>query len=163
MDQTPSVRVEPVYSDHVSRSHLRPRNHVSHEQETWNLRLEIDHLHKQPQRRVHVREDRTPSSSQSFGSKKDRSYKQRTRTPLSKSFTSSSHTKGGERRHRRRNKNSFLGNMGNEAMSRALCQISSSPFTHRIERAKLAHGFTQPTFTIYNGRIDLMEHVSHFN
>ena len=48
-------------------------------------------------------------------------------------------------------------------MSRALRQISMSPFTCRIERAKLPHHFAQPTFTIYNGRTGPVEHVSHFN
>nr|XP_023903176.1 uncharacterized protein LOC112015050 [Quercus suber] len=48
-------------------------------------------------------------------------------------------------------------------MSKALRQISRSPFVWRIDRAKLPHHFTQPTFTIYNGRTDLVEHMSHFN
>ena len=48
-------------------------------------------------------------------------------------------------------------------MSKALQQISKSPFVRRINKAKLPHRFSQPTFTIYNGRTDLMEHVSHFN
>ena len=48
-------------------------------------------------------------------------------------------------------------------MNRALNQISRSPFTHKIEWARLPRRFNQPTFTIYNGRIDPMEHVSHFN
>ena len=48
-------------------------------------------------------------------------------------------------------------------MSKALNQISKSPFTHRIEGATLPRRFHQPTFTIYNGRTDLVEHVSHFN
>ena len=48
-------------------------------------------------------------------------------------------------------------------MSRALCQISKSPFTSHIRRAKLPHHFSQPTFTIYNGRIDPVKHVSYFN
>ena len=39
----------------------------------------------------------------------------------------------------------------------------SRAFTRRIVKAKLPHRFTQSTFTIYNGRIDLIEHVSHFN
>ena len=47
-------------------------------------------------------------------------------------------------------------------MSKALRQISKSPFTQRIDRAKLPHHFAQPTFTIYNGRTDPVEHVSHF-
>ena len=48
-------------------------------------------------------------------------------------------------------------------MSKALNQISKSPFTHKIERATLPRRFHQPTFTIYNGRMDPVEHVSHFS
>ena len=47
-------------------------------------------------------------------------------------------------------------------MSKALNQISRSPFTHRIG-GKLHRRFAQPTFTMYNGRTDPVEHVSHFN
>ncbi|XP_050269358.1 uncharacterized protein LOC126713587 [Quercus robur] len=48
-------------------------------------------------------------------------------------------------------------------MSKALNQISKSPFTYRIEGATLPRRFHQLTFTIYNGRTDPVEHVSHFN
>ena len=48
-------------------------------------------------------------------------------------------------------------------MSKALNQISRSPFTHMIERERLPWRFNQPTFTMYNGQIDPVEHVSHFN
>ena len=48
-------------------------------------------------------------------------------------------------------------------MSKALDRISQSPFTRRIERAVLSRQFHQPTFAIYNGRTDLVEHVSQFN
>ena len=48
-------------------------------------------------------------------------------------------------------------------MSKALNQISRSPFTCKIEGGRLPQQFTQPTFTMYNGRTDLVEHVSHFN
>ena len=48
-------------------------------------------------------------------------------------------------------------------MNKALDQISRSPFTHRIKRATLPRHFHQPTFTIYNGRADPVEHVSQFN
>ena len=51
----------------------------------------------------------------------------------------------------------------NDAMSKALQQISKSPFVRRINRAKLPHRFSQPTFVIYNERTDSVEHVSHFN
>ena len=48
-------------------------------------------------------------------------------------------------------------------MSRELNQISKSPFTRRIEGGKFPRRFTQPTFTMYNGRTDLVKHVSYFN
>ena len=37
------------------------------------------------------------------------------------------------------------------------------PFTRWIEGASLPLRFNQPTFSLYNGRIDPVEHVSHFN
>ena len=52
--------------------------------------------------------------------------------------------------------------MGNDAMSKALCQISKSPFARRINKARLPYWFPQPMFTIYNKRSDPVEHVSHF-
>ena len=53
--------------------------------------------------------------------------------------------------------------LGNDAMNRALDQISRSPFMHRIEGVKLPRRFNQLTFTIYNCRADPVEHVSQFN
>ena len=47
-------------------------------------------------------------------------------------------------------------------MNKALNQISKSPFTWRIEKAKLLRRFHQPTFTMYNGCTDPIEHVSQF-
>ena len=43
-----------------------------------------------------------------------------------------------------------------------LSQISKSPFTRGIEKAKLPRQFHQPTFTMYNGRMDPVEHISQF-
>ena len=40
VNQTPSV-----HTGHTSKSHSRTGSHVSHGEETRNLRLEIDHLH----------------------------------------------------------------------------------------------------------------------
>ena len=53
--------------------------------------------------------------------------------------------------------------MENNAIGKALDQISRSPFTRRIELAEFPRSFTQPTFTMYNGKIDPIKHVSHFN
>ena len=47
-------------------------------------------------------------------------------------------------------------------MKKALSQISRSPFTQGIEKAKLPRRFHQPTFTMYNGCTDPVEHVSQF-
>ena len=48
-------------------------------------------------------------------------------------------------------------------MSKALDRISQLPFTRRIEGAKLPRRFHQPTFAIYNGGTDPVEHMSQFN
>ena len=48
-------------------------------------------------------------------------------------------------------------------MNNALDQICKSPFIHKIEGARLSRHFHQPTFAIYNGRMDPVEHVSQFN
>ncbi|XP_050277693.1 uncharacterized protein LOC126719151 [Quercus robur] len=64
---------------------------------------------------------------------------------------------------RRRNSDSSSRDLVNDALSKALNQISKSPFTHWIEEGKLPRRFIQPTFTLYNGRTDPIEYVSHFN
>ena len=47
-------------------------------------------------------------------------------------------------------------------MKKVLSQISKSPFTWGIEKAKLPRRFHQPTFAMYNGRTDPVKHVSQF-
>ena len=47
-------------------------------------------------------------------------------------------------------------------MKKVLSQISKSPFTRGIEKAKLPRRFHQPTFTMYNGRTDPVKYVSQF-
>ena len=47
-------------------------------------------------------------------------------------------------------------------MKKALSQISKSPFTQGIEKARLPRRFHQPIFVMYNGRTDPVEHVSQF-
>ena len=48
-------------------------------------------------------------------------------------------------------------------MNKALSQVSKSSFTRRIEAAKLPRRFHQPTFLLYNGQSNPVEHVSQFN
>ena len=102
---------------------------------------------------------RTPSNS-NFSSDDDRdgSYRPRSRTPPSKSFSCDE-----DNHYKRKNNSPSYKGLGNKAMSRTLNQISKSPFTRRIEGEKLPRRFTQPTFTMYNGQTDPIEHVSHFN
>ena len=59
--------------------------------------------------------------------------------------------------------NTTLGAMGGDSMSRALRQISRSPFSRHIEDVELLRRFTQLTFIMYNGKTNPVEHVSHFN
>ena len=119
------------------------------------MQLEIDRLH----RRLRRERQRTPSNSDpSFDDDRDGSYRPRSRTPPSESFLCDE-----DHHYERKNKSSSRKGLGNDALSRALNQISKSPFTRRIERGKLPRRFTQPTFTMYNGKTDPMVHISHFN
>ena len=94
----------------------------------------------------------------SSNGEEDCSYRHRSRTPPSKSF---SYDK--DYHLECRNIISSSVGLGNDAMSKVLNQISKSPFTCWIEGGRLPRQFTQPTFTMYNGRIDPVEHVNHFN
>ena len=123
-----------VHTTHTSRSQSRNRRNLSHKEDTKALQLEIDHLKRKLR---HEWRRRTPSNSDfSSNDKEDGSYRPRLRTPPSKSF---SYDK--DYHHEHRNRSSSSRGLGNDAMSRALNQISISPFTHRIERGAvhLAH------------------------
>ena len=145
-----------VHTTHTSRSHSRVGSHVSQEQNNRAMQLEIDQL---KQKFRHALRERTPSNSDiSSEGEKDASYRQRSRTPPNKSFSYDE-----EHHHKRRYKSPPRKGLGNEAMSKALNHISKSPFTRKIEGVGLPRQFHQPTFTIYNGRTDLVEHMSHFD
>ena len=120
------------------------------------MQQEIDHLKRSLR---HERRKRVPSKFDfSSNEEEDSSYRRRLRTPPNESFSYDE-----DYHHERRSRNSSLRGLGNDAMSRALNQISRSPFTRRIEGGRLPRRFTQPMFTMYNGRTDHVEHVSHFN
>ena len=120
------------------------------------MQLEIDNLKKKLH---HAQRKRTPSSSDmSSNDEEDDNYRRRSRTPQSESFFYNE-----EYHHKHRYKSPLHKGLGYDAMSKALNQISKSPFTLKIEGAKLPRRFHQPMFTIYNGRTHLVEHVSHFN
>ena len=92
------------------------------------MKKEIDHLYRKlrwKQRR------RSPLSTESLSGDDD-SYRPRSMTPPSEFY---SYKK--ECHYRQRSKSPTYKGLGNDAMSRALLQISKSPFTRRIDRANL--------------------------
>lgn len=99
-------------------------------------------------------EEAPPQSSDESRQSRDRSYSHRSRSPPSESFSAYSRLDKLERNKSKRGEGSFHPSMGNDVMSRALRQISKSPFVRRIIKAKLPHRFTRSTFTIYNGKND---------
>ena len=103
-------------------------------------------------------QQKRPSPGSGSSSDEDNEYRHRSRTPPSETFSYE-----GERPRKRGHKSPSHQGLANDAMSKALDRISQSPFTRRIERAALPRRFHQPTFAIYNGRTDSVEHVSQFN
>ena len=145
-----------VHTTHTSRSNSRGGSHVSQDENAMAMQLEINQLKK---KLCHARRRWTPSNSDvSSNDEGDVSYRHRSRTPPSEPFSYDE-----EHHQERRYKSLPRKGLGSDAMSKALNQISKSPFTRNIEGARLPQKFNQPTFTIYKGRMDLVEYVSHFN
>ena len=141
---------------HTSGSGYRRRGHAVHKQgDEIAMQREIDDLKKQLRR---AQQKQSPSSSDvSSNDEEDTSYRQRSRTPLNESFSCEK-----EHLHKRMRGSPFGRGVGTNVMKKALSQISKSPFTRGIKKAKLHRRFHQPTFTMYNGRTDPVEHVSQF-
>ena len=145
-----------IHTTHTSGSHFRKGSHISH---GWDdnkaMQWEIDDLKKQLLR---AQQKQSPSSSNvSSNDEEDIIYRQRSRTPPSESFSYD------ERPHRRRKRRSpSRKGVGIDVMKKALSQISKSPFTRGIEKAKLPRRFHQLTFTIYNGWTNPVEHINQF-
>ena len=145
-----------LQTHHAGESGYRRRGHAIPEQlDEKAMEREIDDLKKQLRR---AQRKQTPSSFDvSSNNEEDASYKQRSGTPLSESFSCEE-----ENPHKRRHRSPSGRGVGTNVMKKALSQISKSPFTRGIEKAKLPKRFYQPTFAMYNGRTDLVEHVSQF-
>ena len=145
-----------VHTTHTSKSQSRGKSHVSHAKNDRDMQREINELKRE------LRHARRRSSSPSFKPSSEEtdgaSYKWRSRTQPSETFSYEE-----EHHHRRRYKSPPCKGLENDAMNKALSQVSKSPFTRNIEDASLPRRFHQPTFTIYNGRTNLVEHVSYFS
>ena len=124
-----------VRTTHIGKSQSQGKNHISHEENARNTQKVIDHL-KKSLRHEHRR--RAPSNfDYSSDDEEDNDYRQRSRTPPNKSFSYEE-----DYRHGRRNNNSSLRGLVNDAMSKALNQISKLPFTRWIEEGRLPQRFT---------------------
>ena len=141
---------------HIGGGGYRRRSHAMHDQgDEKAMQREIDDLKKRLHR---AQRKQSPSSFDvSSNDEEDTSYKQRSGTPLSESFSCKE-----EHLHKRRCRSPFGRGVGTNVMKKALSQISKSPFTRGIEKAKIPRRFHQPTFAMYNGRTGPVEHVSQF-
>ena len=141
---------------HTSGSGYRRRGHAMHEQgDEKAMQREIDNLKKRLRRAQ--RKQSPPNSNVSSNDEEDTSYRQQSGTPPSESSSCEE-----EHLHKRRCRSPSGRGVGTNVMKKALGQISKSPFTQRIEKAKLPRRFHQPTLTMYNCRMDPIEHVSQF-
>ena len=146
-----------MQTTHTNRSQSRGKSHVSHAKNERDMQREINELKKKlcrARRRCSWLEFESSSEDTD-----DTTYRRRSRTPPSETFSGDEEYSG----DKRKNKSPTHKGLGNKAMNEALNQVAKSPFTHRIEGASLPRRFNQPTFSLYNGRMDPMEHVSHFN
>ena len=133
-----------VHVAHTSKSQSRGKSHVSHAKNSRDMQCEIDELKREL---CHAwRRCLSPNSELSSEETNGASYRQRSRTLPSESFSYDE-----KYHHRCRYKTPPRKGLGNDVKSKALSQISKSPFTRNIEGARLPWQFYQPTFTIYNG------------
>ena len=142
---------------HTNRSQSCGKSHVSHAENEKDMQCEIDEL-KKKLRRARRRRSSLGSESSSEDAE-DATYKQRSKTPPRETFSGDEEYSS----HRHKSKSTSYKGLGNKAMNEALNQVAKLPFTWWIEGASLPRQFNQPTFTLYNGRIDPVEHVRHFN
>ena len=141
---------------HTGGSGFRRKCYAAHEQgDEKAMQLQIDDLKRQLRQ---AQWKRSPSSSNvSSNNEEDTIYRQRSRTPPSESFSCEE-----EHLHKRKRRSPSRKGVETDVMKKTLSQISKSPFTRGIEKAKLPRHFHQPTFAMYNGRTDPVEHVSQF-
>ena len=112
---------------HAGGSGYRRRSHLVHEQaDEKNLQREIDDLKKKLRR---AQRKQTPSSSDvSSNDDGDASYRKRSETPPSESYSCEE-----EYSRKRKRRSPSRRGVGTNVMKKALSQISKSPFTRGIE------------------------------
>ena len=130
---------------HIGGNSFQRKGSAVHEQgDEKAMQREIDEL-KSQLRQAQWKQS-PPSSDVSSNDEEDTIYRQRSRTPPSESFSCEE-----EHLHKRKRKSPSRRGVETDVMKKALSQISKSPFTRGIEKAKLPRRFHQPTFAMYNG------------
>ena len=109
-----------MHTTHTSKNQSRGKSHVSHAKNDRDMQHEIDELKKELSR-AQLRHS-LPNSELSFEETNDATYRRRSRTPPSETFSYD------EYRHKRRNKSPLHKGLGKNAMNKALSQVSKSPF-----------------------------------
>ena len=124
-----------VNATQTSRSHSRVGSHISQRQDNEQaMQREINDL-KRKLRHAQQRQSH-PSPDMPHDNENDDDYRQRSRTPPSETF---SHV---EKRYQRRKRRSLSPRgLGHDAISRALDQLSKSPFIRCIEGPALPRRF----------------------
>ena len=124
-------RERSVNTTQTSKNHSRVGSHISQRQnDEQAMQREINDLKR---KLLHAQRRRSHSSSDLLSDdESDDDYRQRSRTLPSETF---SHEE--EHYQRRKHKGPSPKGLGHDAMSRALDQLSKSPFTRHIEGATL--------------------------
>ena len=120
---------------HAGRSGYRRKSHLVNEQaDEKDLQQEIEDLKRKLRR---AQRKQTPSSSDvSSNNEGDVSYRERSETPPSESYSYEE-----EHSRKRRRKSPSRRGVRTKVMKKVLSQISKSPFTRGIEKAKFPRCF----------------------
>ena len=111
-----------MHTTHTSKSQSRGKSHVSHAKNERDMQCEIDELKKELRRARRRRS--SPDSELSSEEIDDATYRRRSRTPPSKTFSGDE-----EHRHKHKNKSQTHEGFANNVMNEALNQVARSPFT----------------------------------
>ena len=106
----------------TSKSQSRGKSYVSHAKNERDMQREIDELEKELRRAWRRRP--SPDSELSSEEIDDATYRQRSKTPPSETFSGDK-----ERYHKHKSKNPTYKGLGNNAINEALNQVARSPFT----------------------------------
>ena len=102
-----------VHTTHTSKSHSRGKSHVSHVKNDRDLQREIDVLKRELR---HARRERSPPDSEPSSEETDEaSYRRRSRTPPSETFSYKE-----DRGHQHWHRSSPSRSLGNSTMNKAL-------------------------------------------